>query len=144
MRNRTLACMVLWMAGLAGLAGQERAPSQGAVPADIARGEATIFSEGTRMAADTYVLQSNAGKRLPCILMAHGWGGTAALLRPEAVFFAKAGYFVAAFDYRGWGRSESRVILTHPAPPERPGGKFTAEVQEVREVVDPIDMGIDW
>lgn len=29
----------------------------------------------------------------------------------------------------------------------KPGGggrKFTAEVEEVREVVDPIDMGTDW
>jgi dienelactone hydrolase len=106
--------------------------------------EATIISEGTRMAAETYSLYANAGAKLPCILMAHGWGGTAALLRPEAIFFAKAGYYAIAFDYRGWGQSESRVILTQSAPQKRPGGKFTAEVQEVREVVDPIDMGIDW
>ena len=113
-------------------------------PADLDFGKATIVSEGTRMAAETYALKSEAGKRLPCILMAHGWGGTAAALRREAAAFAKAGYFVTAFDYRGWGASESRVILTQAAPSDKSGGKFTAEVQEVREVVDPIDMGTDW
>jgi dienelactone hydrolase len=115
-----------------------------AAPQDIDVREVAIVSEGTRMSGQAYSLKSSAGKKLPCILMAHGWGGTAAALRPEALFFAKSGYFVAAFDYRGWGKSESRVILTQPAPSERPGGKFTAEVREVREVVDPIDMGIDW
>lgn len=143
MVNR-IAALALLLAGAPVFHAQPSAAASFAVPADIELREATIISEGTRMAAETYALKDAAGKRLPCILMAHGWGGTAALLRPEAVLFAKAGYFVAAFDYRGWGKSESRVILTGRAPEKRPGGKFTTEVQEVREVVDPIDMGIDW
>jgi len=103
------------------------------------------MSEGTRMAAEIYTpADLAADAKLPCILMAHGWGGTAQALRRDAAVLAKSGYFVAAFDYRGWGNSESRVYLTEPAPKERTGGKFTAEVAEVREVVDPIDFGIDW
>ena len=82
--------------------------------------------------------------RLPAIVMAHGWGGVAAGLRRDAVLFAKAGYLVLAFDYRGWGESDSRVILLAPEPKERTNGRFTAEVREVREVVEPIDMAIDW
>jgi dienelactone hydrolase len=48
-----------------------------------------------------------------------------------------------AFDYRGWGSSDSRVILTSPAPAANPTRRYTAEVQEVREAVDPMDMGAD-
>jgi len=54
-----------------------------------------------------------------------------------------AGYLVVNFDYRGCGGSDSRVILTAPEPSEHPGGKFTVEVEEVPEVVDPIDEAPD-
>lgn len=117
------------------------------IPDDVLMTKATIMSEGTRMGADTYILKANAGKKLPSILMAHGWGGTAAALRMDAVVFAQAGYYVVAFDYRGWGESDSRLILTAPAPPRASRTtptRFTAEVQEVREVVDPLDFAADW
>jgi dienelactone hydrolase len=114
-------------------------------PQSIAVRNVDIFSEGVRMAGALYSEKANAGKKLPTIIMAHGWGGTAASLRREAIAFAQAGYLVLTFDYRGWGLSDSRVILTSKREPaEREHGRFTAEVQEVREVVDPLDMIIDW
>src|ERR1017187_1344389 len=105
-----------------------------------------IYSEGTRMHGETFLAKANAGQKRACILMAHGWGGTTAAMRRDAAAFANAGYYVITFDYRGWATSDARVVLTKPEPPEseRHGGKFTAEVQEVRGVVDPIDMGSDW
>jgi len=96
------------------------------------------------MHAERFWLKSSTGEKLPTILMAHGWGGTARALRRDAVVFAKAGYFVTTFDYRGWGGSDSRVILTGSAPKDKVGAKYTAEVREVREVVDPADQGVDW
>ena len=113
-------------------------------PEDISFRRANIMSEGTRMSAEVFAPKAAAGKKLPAILMAHGWGGTAALLRPDAIAFARAGYLAVTFDYRGWGDSDSRVILTAPEPREHPNGRFTAEVQEVREVVDPMDEVTDW
>jgi dienelactone hydrolase len=110
---------------------------------DVDSRKTSIISEGTRMAAELFWLKSDAGKRLPTIVMCHGWGGVAASLRRDAVAFARAGYFAVTFDYRGWGESDSRIILTRPAPAERPNRRFTAEVQEVREVVDPLDMTTD-
>src|SRR5260370_4399700 len=101
-------------------------------PADLDIRTATIVSEGTPMTASLYSLKDNAGQKLPCVVMAHGWGGTAAALRPDAIPIARAGYYVAAFDYRGWGKSESRLI------------RVSGELKEVREVVDPIDFGTDW
>src|SRR5262245_21602168 len=72
-----------------------------------------IRSEGVRLHGEIFALRTLAGP-LPTILMAHGWGGTAAVFRADAVDFARAGYLVVVFDYRGWGESDSRVILTGP------------------------------
>jgi dienelactone hydrolase len=73
--------------------------------------------------------------------MSHGWGGTAAALRPDAIVFAQAGYLVVAFDYRGWGKSDSRLVAVGKG--EKKNGKLIAEVKDVREVVDPIDQTTD-
>ena len=105
--------------------------------------EAVIWSEGVRLHAEVFSPRGGEAK-LPTILMAHGWGGTARSLRPDAEVFAKAGYLAVTFDYRGWGESDPRVVLAEPAPEERPGGRFTAEVIEIREVVDPVEQTRDW
>src|ERR1019366_5635410 len=82
---------------------------------DISFRRANIISEGTRMSAEVFAPKASADKKLSTILMAQGWGD-----------------------------SDSRVILTAPEPREHPNGRFTAEVQEVREVVDPMDEVTDW
>ncbi len=105
---------------------------------------ANIMSEGVRLHAEIFSLKTLAGKQLPTIIMAHGWGGTAANFRRDAVELAGAGYLVITFDYRGWGESDSRVILTGQAPARKEGLRFTAEVMEVREVVDPLEETTDW
>ena len=105
---------------------------------------ANIMSEGVRLHAELFSLKTLAGKQLPTVIMAHGWGGTAAGFRRDAIELAAAGYLAITFDYRGWGESDSRVILTSPAPAKKDGLKFTAEVLEVREVVDPLEMVTDW
>lgn len=116
---------------------------QWSAPEGIAWRSSTIHSEGTRLAAEVFALRSNADEKLPCILMAHGWGGTVRGLRRDAVAFARAGYLVVAFDYRGWGNSDPRVILAAPGPTGKPG-KFQAEVIAIREVIDPVEQGRDW
>ncbi len=97
------------------------------------------------MSGQFYSDKKNAGKKLPTIIMAHGWGGVAAYLDREAVPFAEAGYLVLTFDYRGWGTSDSRIMLTGKrAPSTVKDFRFTAEVQEAREAVGPLDMVTDW
>ncbi len=64
------------------------------------------------------------------------------MLRPDGVAFARAGYLVVIIDYRGWGKSDSRLISAGK-PIEKKDGKLVAEVKEVREVVDPIDQTTD-
>ncbi len=101
----------------------------------------SILSEGTAMAAEVFAPGSAEQTRLPTIVMSHGWGGTAKMLRPDAIRFAQAGYLVVAFDYRGWGNSDSRLVPV--GKPEKKDGKLIVEVKEVREVVDPIDQTTD-
>ena len=112
-------------------------------PTDIHFQKRPIVSEGTRIGAELFSPQTSEGKKLPTIIMCHGWGGEAKDLRSDAVAFARAGYLVVTFDYRGWGASDARLVLTSPAPSEHHGQPFTAEVKEVREVVDPLDQTTD-
>ena len=138
-----LFAILLFASLLAHAAHGQATPAPFNPPDDIHFRPASIISEGTRMAAEVYSLKSLDGKRLPTIILCHGWGGTAKDLRPEGIAFARAGYLVVAIDYRGWGESDARLVLTGPSPPEKPKRRFTAEVQEVREVVDPIDQTTD-
>jgi uncharacterized protein len=100
---------------------------------EIEQRHADILSDGVRLSASVY--HPNApDKLLPAIIMSHGWGGTAAGLQAQATAFAQAGYFVVAFDYRGWGDSDARAILS---------GTDRRTVGEVREVIDPIEQATD-
>lgn len=113
-------------------------------PDDVAFRSATILSEGSRLAAEVFAPKAaKENQALPTIVMCHGWGGVAQQLRPEAVAFARSGYLVVSFDYRGWGASEGKLLTTKPLARGKPGEPFTAEVTEVREVVDPLDMTTD-
>jgi uncharacterized protein len=112
-------------------------------PDDIEFRTADIISEGVRIQAELFSLRSAVGQRLPTIVSAHGWGGTAAALRSDAVDIARAGYLVVNFDYRGWGNSDGRVILTSPPAADREA-TFTAEVREIRGYIDPYEQTEDW
>ena len=63
-------------------------------------------SEGVKCAADLY-LPDIAARKLPCIVMAHGFSGTKdSFGMPEyASQFTKNGFAVLAFDYRNFGES---------------------------------------
>jgi len=58
-------------------------------------------------------------------------------LRPDAERFAKAGYFVLVFDYRGWGDSDARWVREGSMATDGKAGR------ELREVVDPLDQATD-
>ncbi|HMV51140.1 MAG TPA: CocE/NonD family hydrolase [Blastocatellia bacterium] len=122
---------------------QQAAPAFKA-PDNIEFRTAKIISEGVRIHAELYSLKSLTGKPLPTVIQAHGWGGTAANFRWDSLALANAGYLVIAFDYRGWGQSDGRVVLTAPPPEKKEGRRFTAQVEELREYVDPMEQLTDW
>lgn len=133
--------LVLLALSVAVASAQETKPGV-STPEGVDFRSADIISEGVRMSAEVFAPEGAEDKRLPTIVMSHGWGGVAENLRHTAIAFAKAGYLTIAFDYRGWGKSDSRLILADAAP-QRRDGKVIAEVVEVREVVDPIDQTTD-
>jgi dienelactone hydrolase len=112
-------------------------------PKGIEFRQATIISEGSRLTAELFNLAESKDKALPTIIMSHGWGGVAVSLRQNAIDFAKAGYFVVVFDYRGWGASEGKIVPSKPLKRGKPGEAMTIEVKEIREIVDPLDMTTD-
>jgi uncharacterized protein len=130
MNNFKLPFVALAASLLLNLASLQNAVAQQefTLPKDVAERSVNINSEGTRLAAHVFTLKSaSSTAKLPAIIMAQGWGGTQSSLFRDAAEFAQAGFFVTTFDFRGWGESDSRVVLTG-APPDNSALKFTAEV----------------
>ena len=111
---------------------------------NIKRRALSLYSEGTRIAADLYMPpQEPPAEGFPGILLCHGWSGVKSQLSPFAEEFARAGFAVMVFDYRGWGESDGRLVSTRQTPPLLEAGERTLRVMVLREVVDPIDQVAD-
>ena len=102
-----------------------------------------IWSEGTRMAGDLYRPAETGDQPLPAIVMSHGWGGTKAGLVRNAIRFAADGFVVLAFDYRGWGESDGKLVVIGDMPERGVNGEVQVFAREIRHVVDPIDQTLD-
>ncbi len=111
-------------------------------PPDIDVRAADFISENVRLKGQWFYAAENQGRKLPTVIIAPGWGGTAVMLHKDALDLARAGFLVMLFDYRGWGDSEGRVMLTGQKPGA--GGDFTAQVRELRGYVDPSEQVEDW
>ncbi len=111
----------------------------------LVRKPVEIWSDGTRLAGDVFYPKATAeGEKLPAIVLCHGWGGTKAHLnRGIAPRFAAAGYLVLAFDYRGWGESDSRLVVRGEMPKPDEEGYVTVKAQAIRQLVDPLDQQED-
>ncbi len=101
----------------------------------------TIWSEGSRLAADIYYPEN--AEAAPAVVLCHGWGGTKAGLVPYGEKFAKAGFVALGFDYRGWGESDGRLVVSADSPMLTEAGERQLDVRVVREVVDPVDRVLD-
>lgn len=110
---------------------------------EVERKAVRVWSEGSRVAGVVAAPVGAPGRR-PAILLCHGWGGLKEhLVGVYAKVFAVAGFICMAFDYRGWGESDGRLISAADAPPLTKAGEQTLSVRVVREVVDPLDQVAD-
>lgn len=111
----------------------------------VVRRSVNIWSDGTRLAADlTYPKDIRKGQKLPAIVMCHGWGGTKASLNGViAPWFAASGFVVLTFDYRGWGESDSRLVVKGKMPKPGRDGRVSVTAQAIRQLVDPLDQQED-
>ena len=78
--------------------------------------------------------------------MSHGWGGTKAGLRRNAAIFAADGFVVLAFDYRGWGESDGKLVVVGDMPEPNADGKVQVMAQEIRRArgeIAPLPQGTD-
>lgn len=107
--------------------------------------ELTLWSEGTRIAADLFVPDDlGTGETRPGILLCHGWAGPKSHLSATyAPYFCRAGFVCLTFDYRGWYESDARLITPDRQPEVDADGTLTVRATPVREVVDPLDQNRD-
>ena len=106
----------------------------------------TLWSDGTRLSGVLlYPKERQEGKKLPALVLCNGWGGTKAFLMRSGIAprFAAAGYVVINYDYRGWGDSDSRLVVPGEMPNPEKDGYVTVKAQAIREVVDPVDQQKD-
>jgi len=70
------------------------------------REEIEFDAEGVTLRGWFYAAENGAAQA-PCVVMAHGWGGTTRhFIDDFAEVFAAAGLAVLLYDHRGWGRSD--------------------------------------
>jgi dipeptidyl aminopeptidase/acylaminoacyl peptidase len=105
----------------------------------------TIWSDGTRMAGDLYVpADLKEGEKRAAILFCAGTGGTkknnGALYGAR---FAKEGFVVLAFDYRGWGESDCKLMMTEPMPKPDEKGEITVKARPIHWQMDLADQTLD-
>ena len=115
------------------------------LPDNVEMRAVTIFSDGVRMAGDLYRPKGlKADDKLPAIVFCAGTagtkGGTGARLGP---IFATNGYIALAFDYRGWGDSDSKLITLEPQPRPDAKGEVAVKARAVRWQMDFADQAMD-
>ena len=128
-----------------GSANPNEPAARGALPEGVEKRAITIWSDGTRMAGDLYLPKNRKeGEKLPAIVFCAGTGGTkggtGGRLGP---IFAEKGYVALAFDYRGWGESESQLMAVDPQPKPDEKGELTLKVKALRWQMNYTDQTED-
>jgi dipeptidyl aminopeptidase/acylaminoacyl peptidase len=140
-RRPLAACLVLTFLSTAVRA----QPATRPMPPDVEKRPVVIWSDGTRMAGDLYLPKSiKDGERLPAVVFCNGTGGTKAG-PPERLGarFAQAGFIFLAFDYRGWGQSDGKLMALEKEPKPDEKGEVTIKARIVRWQMDFADQVLD-
>ncbi len=120
-------------------------PPEFQLPDNVVVRQVTIWSEGSRLAADLYLPKDlEPQEKRPAIVMSHGWGGTKQKIQREAAKFCSAGFITLTFTYRGWGGSEGKMVLLDGMPKLDESNEATVKVRFIRELVDPMDWIQDY
>ena len=113
---------------------------------DVERKQVTIWSDGTRMAGDVYRPKNlNPDDKLPAIVFVHGTGGVKKMAWSIqlATTFVQHGYIFLNFDYRGWGESDSKLLMLEKMPEPDANGMLTVKARAVRWQMDFGDQTTD-
>lgn len=113
--------------------------------ADIEKRPVTIFCDGVRMAADLFSPKGlKSDQKLPALILCNGTGGTKAKVgNRTAPAFARAGFIVLSFDYRGWGESDSKLVTLETQPRPDADGNVKVTARAVRWQMNYADQTED-
>ena len=105
----------------------------------------TVWSDGTRMAGDLYLPKvRKEGEKFPAVVLCAGTGGTKGGTQARVgAALAAQGYVALAFDYRGWGASESQLMAVDPQPKPDAKGEMTIKVRALRWQMNYADQTAD-
>lgn len=105
----------------------------------------TIFSDGTKMAGDLYLpAELKNGEKRPAVIFCNGTAGTKRGTPTQlAPHFLEAGFVFLAFDYRGWGESDGKLLAVEPLPKPDAKGEVAVKVRVVRWQMDFADQAQD-
>ena len=97
------------------------------------------------MAGDLYMPKGiKPEDKLPAIVLCAGTGGTKGGSQTRVgVVFAQNGFIVLAFDYRGWGESDSKLITLEKQPKPDAKGEVQVTARAVRWQMDFADQSVD-
>ncbi|REK11829.1 MAG: hypothetical protein DWQ36_00980 [Acidobacteria bacterium] len=142
-----LPSVLLLLALLVGVSGAA-AQQEPQLPDGVTMRHVDLWSDGTRISGTLFSPPGHtADSALPGIVVSHGWGGTRGHLNQAyAPFFAAAGFVTLTIDYRGWGDSDSRLVLEQEQPEIGEDGTIDlagVKVKALREIVDPLDQTED-
>lgn len=116
-----------------------------AMAQDVEKRNVTIWSDGVRMAGDLYLpkgLKKDA--KLPAVLFCAGTSGTKkGTPQKLAPRFVQAGFVFLAFDYRGWGESDSRLMSLDKQPVPDAKNELTVRARAIRWQMDFADQAMD-
>lgn len=144
MKTALILLAALTFTAVAQTPAPKRPPRQ-PLPDTVETRPVTIFSDGTRMAGDLYFPKGlKPDDKLPAIVLCAGTGGTKGGSQAKvAPHFAEKGYVVLAFDYRGWGQSESQLIAAEQQPKPDEKNEMTIKVKAIRWPMNYTDQTAD-
>ena len=122
-----------------------QALANAALPDNVEKRAVTIWSDGVRMAGDLYLPKGlKKDEKLPAVLFCAGTGGTKkGTPQQMAPRFVKAGFVFLAFDYRGWGESDSRLMSLDKQPTPDAKSEVAVRARAIRWQMDFADQAMD-
>ncbi len=97
------------------------------------------------MAGDLYLPQNRkSGDKPPAIVFCFGTGGTKkSLPTRHGPILARAGFICLGLDYRGWGESDSQILVTGPISKPDENGDVTVKGKPIRWQMNLMDQTLD-
>lgn len=118
------------------IAGGQPANAQKAdpLPEGAQKKAVTIYSDGIKMQGDLYFPAGfKKEDKRPAVIFCNGTGGTRKGTPTKlATHFVMAGYVFLAFDYRGWGDSDGKLMPLEALPKPGDKGEVTVKARVAR------------